>query len=50
MNQKVLFIVLPSLLTNSVFELADNERNNAAEFGRYVSNDADSSIRGFKIP
>lgn len=41
---------LPSLLTNSDFELADNERNRAAEFGRYVSNEADNSINGFKIP
>lgn len=41
---------LPSLLTNSDFELADNERNRAAEFGRYVSNEADNSINGLRVP
>lgn len=41
---------LPSLLTKSDFELADNERKRAAEFGRYVSNEADNSINGFKMP
>lgn len=41
---------LPSLLTSSDFELAESERNSAAEFGRKVSNEADSSINGFIIP
>lgn len=41
---------LPSLLTNSDLELADNDRKRAAEFGRYVSNEADNSINGFKMP
>lgn len=41
---------LPSLLTNSDLELADNERKRAAEFGRYVSNEADNSISGFRMP
>lgn len=42
--------MLPSLATNSDFELAESERNKAAEFGRNVSRLAESSINGFMIP
>lgn len=41
---------LPSLRINSDFDPADTFRNKAAEFGRYVSNVAESSINGLIIP
>lgn len=49
-SKRIEWILLPSFNKSSAFEFAEIVRNNAAEFGRYVSNVADSSIKGLIIP
>lgn len=45
-----MLVKLPSLRMSSALELAEMLLKSAAEFGRYVSNVADSSISGLMIP
>lgn len=44
------FLHQPSLIISSDLEPAEMLRNRAAEFGRYVSSVAESSIKGRMMP